>query len=489
MRGVTYDRYSSDLQEDSSIEAQLRENYKYAKEHNIEVLHDYIDEERSGKFDTREQFQKMIADAKKGLFDVIIVHKIDRFARNRYDSAIYKAQLKRLGIKILYSAQHITDSPEGRLMEGILESFAEYYSDNLATEVLKGMKTTALRGNFTGGYPPLGYDIKDKKYVINEYEANIVRRIFDLYASGASYGDIFAEMKAKGYKTKFNADFGKNSLFSILSNKKYIGIMEYNKSLPRTPGHRNGHKTKAESEIVVAEGVIPQIVSKETWLKVQKRKLDSKHKAQNKAVEMYLLTGLLECGKCGSRMGGHRTSNSQKKIYSYYVCKTCGNKTKKERAENLTFEVMLNDMFSDNSIERYVARLNEFIKSKFDKTESELLRLKSVVSKLEKEINNIVNAIASGITSHALLDKLQTLEQAKKDTTFEMLNVKNAQEVMLYSPLEIKENLEQYKKYLRDKDVQNTKQFIKNFVKKTVCIDDIIIFTYCLDTTGAGEGT
>ena len=112
MKAVAYCRYSSELQNEDSIEAQLREISRYAQINKIEVMHNYIDQERSGKNDDRPAFQQMISDAKKGLYDVIIVHKIDRFARNRYDSAIYKAQLKRLGIKILYAAQAIADSPK-----------------------------------------------------------------------------------------------------------------------------------------------------------------------------------------------------------------------------------------------------------------------------------------------------------------------------------------------------------------------------------------
>ncbi|WP_084331139.1 recombinase family protein [Ruminiclostridium cellobioparum] len=492
IKGATYNRYSPGPdQTDDSIEAQLTDNRAYAVKNKIDIIKDYIDEERSGKSDNRADFQRMIEDAKKGLFEVIICHKIDRFARNRYDSAIYKAQLKRLGIKVLYSAQNISDSPEGRLMEGVLESFAEYFSDNLATEVMKGLKTTARKGEFTGGFAPLGYDIVDKKYVINDYEASIVKKIFDMYAGGATYGKILSELKSKGFKTKFNADFGKNSLYSILENKKYIGIMEYNKAIPRVPGRRNGHKTKPEDQIITVENIIPPIIDLNTWKLTSARKIDNKHsRAQFKAIDTYLLTGLVCCETCNTTMAGHRTKNNQQRIYSYYLCKNCRNKVRKEHIEQKTLAVMVNKIFSDDSIDKYVEKLNKYSASKFNKAESEINKLRSTISRLDKEINNIVNVIMKGISSTALEEKLQTLEQAKKDSLYELACVKSDQIAKLYSPDELKSNLSKYKEILERGDIDECKPIVKQFIQKiTKAENDKITFDYCLDTIGADEET
>lgn len=490
LRGVTYCRYSpGPEQTEDSIEAQLRENYSLAKRNEISLVKDYIDEERSGKSDHRENFQQMIADAKKGLFDVVICHKIDRFARNRYDSAIYKAQLKRLGIKIMYSGQTISDNPEGRLMEGILESFAEYYSDNLGTEVMKGLKSVAMRGHFTGGYPPLGYDIVDKKYTINESEASIVRLIFELYGSGSSYNSILDTMKNKGYKTKFGVEFGKNSLYSILNNKKYIGILEYNKSIPRIPGKRNGHKTKPIDQIITVENVVPPIISHDLWKRVQERMIINKNKkAQFKAFDAYLLTGIVHC-HCGSKMGGHRTKNGIGKVYSYYYCKGCGRKVRKENLESEVMEKMAMKIFSDESIEEYVTMLNEYTKKKFNSRESEIKRMQIDFQKVEREIENIVNAIARGISSQSLEDRLITLEQVKKDLSYNIVALKSTQDINLYSTEEIKKNLEEYKKNLLNKDIVKCKTFISKFLLSVTVYDSGAGYKYCLDTIGADEGT
>lgn len=490
MKAVAYTRYSSDNQNEDSIEAQLREIKKYCKDNAVTLVHEYIDEEKSGKYDDRPGFQQMISDAKKGAFEAIILHKIDRFARNKYDSAIYKSQLKRLGIKLIYAAQPISDSPEGRLMEGILESFAEYYSDNLATEVMKGLKTKAYRGEFTGGYAPLGYDIVDKKFVVNAKEAIIVRKIFKLYAGGATYGEIFSELESKGYRTKFNAKFGKNSLFSILSNKKYIGIMEYNKSIPRVPGHRSGSKTKSEDEIIVVKDVIPPIIDEITWNTAQERKLNNKHKAQFKAVDTYLLTGLVKCGACDSLMAGHRTKNNQQRIYSYYLCKKCRNKIKKEHLEEKALIILITKIFSDDMIQQYTDMLNHHSAKRFNDSESEIEKLKSVICQFEKEINNIVNAISRGISSSALEERLITLEQAKKDSLFELARTKTIQESVLITPDEIKTGLAAHKDILKRGDIDECKPIVKRYIRNiTIAENDKITFSYCLDTIGADEET
>lgn len=486
MKAVSYSRYSSEMQNEDSIEAQLREIYKYAGDHKIQVIHDYIDQEKSGKYDTRPEFQQMIHDAKKGLFDLIILHKIDRFARNRYDSAIYKAQLKRSGVKIIYAAQNIADNPEGRLMEGILESFAEYYSDNLATEVMKGLKTVALRGEFTGGYAPLGYDIVDKKYTVNEVEAPIVKAIFNMYAVGKSYCEIIKTCKDKGWKTKFNADFGKNSLYSILKNEKYIGTMIFNKAVPRIPGKRNGHKTKPEDQFIVKPDVIPEIIDKDTWRKVQLRQADNKRKGQYKAKELYLLSGLIYC-HCGSKMFGNRVSNAQKKYYTYYECKACGKKTSKDKIENNAIETLLNDIFSDEQITKYVERLSQHIKNKESSKSNDISKFKTGIKKMETEINNIVSAISRGVSSQSLEERLSILESAKKDLAFQLATLQLETIVKPLSVNNIHEKLKLYKINLQNKNLAECRIFISKFILSATFKNDKIEYIYSLDSVGADK--
>lgn len=155
MKAVIYARYSSDNQREESIEGQLRECTAYCDKNDITVLRTYIDRAMSAKTDHRPDFQRMIKDSAKGLFDAIIVWKLDRFARNRYDSAHYKAQLRKYGVKVLSATENISDGPEGIILESMLEGMAEYYSAELAEKVIRGHTENALKCKYNGGPQPL----------------------------------------------------------------------------------------------------------------------------------------------------------------------------------------------------------------------------------------------------------------------------------------------------------------------------------------------
>ena len=174
---VIYARYSSDKQTEQSIEGQLRECYEFAKRNEYVVIGEYIDRALTGTSDKRPEFLKMIEDSKKKIFNYVLVYQLDRFARNRYDSATYKAKLKKNGIRVLSARENISDDASGVLVEGMLESMAEYFSKELSQKVTRGMKETIMKGNWTGGKITYGYNIVDKKYVINKEQSNIVKEI------------------------------------------------------------------------------------------------------------------------------------------------------------------------------------------------------------------------------------------------------------------------------------------------------------------------
>ena len=188
MRGVIYARYSSDNQREESIEGQIRENTVYADKNGITIVGHYIDRALSAKTDNRPEFQRMINDSAKKKFDVVIVWKLDRFSRNRYDSAKYKAMLRKNDVKVISATESISGGAEGIILESVLEGMAEFYSQELSQKVKRGMNESALKCNTLGGQAPLGYKIVDKKYVIDETTAPIVREAFKLYAEDTPVG-------------------------------------------------------------------------------------------------------------------------------------------------------------------------------------------------------------------------------------------------------------------------------------------------------------
>ena len=185
MTGIIYARYSSDNQREESIDGQIRECKEFAEKNDIRIIDTYIDRALSAKTDNRPSFQQMIKDSSKGLFDVIIVWKLDRFARNRYDSAHYKNILKKNGVKVISATEAISSGAEGILLESMLEGYAEYYSAELAEKINRGLTENALKCKYNGGSVAFGYMIDDEQHFqINPTLAPVVLNIFNDYISG-----------------------------------------------------------------------------------------------------------------------------------------------------------------------------------------------------------------------------------------------------------------------------------------------------------------
>ena len=224
MKGVIYARYSSDNQREESIEGQLRECKEYAERNDITILGTYIDRALSAKTDNRPEFQHMIKESAKGLFDVVLVWKLDRFARNRYDSARYKTQLKKNGVKLVSATEVISEGPEGIILESVLEGYAEYYSADLSEKVIRGMTENALKGIYNGGTIPFGYMIDETRhYQPDPLLAPYVEQTFQKYADGATMTDLRDWLKAHNIKNSMGGEMSYNTIQRMLSNRRYIG--------------------------------------------------------------------------------------------------------------------------------------------------------------------------------------------------------------------------------------------------------------------------
>ena len=224
MTAVIYARYSTDSQREESIEGQIRECTAYAEKNGFTVVKHYIDRAISAKTDNRPQFQQMIKDSERGIFDIIIVWKLDRFARNRYDSARYKTQLKRNGVKLVSATEVISAGPEGIILESVLEGYAEYYSADLSEKVVRGMTENALKGIYNGGTIPFGYMIDETRhYQPDPLLAPYVEQTFQKYADGATMTDLRDWLKAHNIKNSMGGEMSYNTIQRMLSNRRYIG--------------------------------------------------------------------------------------------------------------------------------------------------------------------------------------------------------------------------------------------------------------------------
>lgn len=418
-----YVRYSSENQRDESIDAQIRVGEEFAKKNNIKIVKIYADRAKSATSDKRPEFQQMIKDSAIELFDIVIVHKLDRFSRDKYDSAIYKRKLRANGVKLVSIVENLDGSPESLILESVIEGMAQYYSANLAREVMKGMKETAYQCRHTGGQPPLGYEVnEEKRYIINDAEAEIVRKIFDMYINGYSYAKIIDCLNERGCKTKAGNTFGKNSIYSILDNEKYSGVYIYNKSSKKDVfGMRNSHLFKDDSEVIRIDGGIPAIISKETYQKTRAMMMTRKKApGANKAKEMYLLTGLIFCGECGSAMQGNRRKAKNKPMYVSYRCgsrlqkRDCDNKEiRREYVEQFVLSELEKNIMNDKAIPILVKKINQHIQkqSKNEKASKEIIAKE--LEDIEKQINNIVSAITQGFSQEDFKTKMDELRDRK----------------------------------------------------------------------------
>lgn len=227
---VIYARYSSDNQREESIDAQVRACRQYAEAHGFRVLKVYADEAISGKgskTSSRKEYQRMLRDAERKKMNIILVHKYDRVARNVLEHALLANRLAEHEVEIISVAQDFGDSNEAKIMKVLTWAMSEYYIDNLSSETKKGLQENALDGVFNGGVPPFGYNIVDQQYVINELEANYVRRMFECAASRKGFTDLLAEMNQQGITGKRGKPFRYSSIYEILRNEKYTGAYIY----------------------------------------------------------------------------------------------------------------------------------------------------------------------------------------------------------------------------------------------------------------------
>ena len=297
MTAVIYARYSSDNQREESIEGQIRECTAYAEKNGITIVKHYIDRAISAKTDNRPEFQQMIKDSDKKLFDIVLVWKLDRFARNRYDSARYKTQLKKNGVKLMSATEIISEGPEGIILESVLEGYAEYYSADLAEKVVRGQTENILKGRCNGGRGTFGYTLdSERKFHIDPLTSPFVLESFKKYNEGSTMKEIRDWLNENGIKNPVGGAFTYNSVEHMLKNRRYIGELKFRD--------------------VVVPDAIPPIIPLELFEDVQGAENDealhkeifneirnafnfAKKIVDTGECEMLLLDGILECVEKG----------------------------------------------------------------------------------------------------------------------------------------------------------------------------------------------
>ncbi len=491
-RAVIYARFSSDLQREESIDAQVRACKEYARINNLTIVDEYIDRGKSATTDKRPGFQRMIEDSDRKMFDVVLVHKLDRFARNRADSVQYRLHLENNNVILKSVVENFNpNEPESVILESVLEGFNEYYSRNLAREVEKGKKENALKCLHTGGIPPLGYDVdRDTlKYKVNAYEAEIVRTIFSMFLNGCGYSEILNKLNINGYKTKRGESFSKTSIHSILRNEKYTGVYIYNRSAPKSPnGKRNGHKYKDPSEIIRIDGGMPQIISKEDFDGVQKMlSTRKKNGAKNTAKETYLLSGKIKCGVCGSSYAGNsRKAQLSHRQYVDYRCNKkcskvqCINKgISRDAIEKYVLKGLADIVFNTKLIPEITERYDSFLNERNTSLISERTALKNKLKELNRELNTIAELLIKN-SSDTLAEKLTEREELKEKIIYELEVLDHKISSRSISEKSLRAEFKHAKDLFKKGTLSTTQKLIDLYVNKVTVYPDKIVIEYNL---------
>ena len=393
---VAYARYSSAGQRDVSIDQQLADIRAYAKREGYTIVHEYADHARSGfkNVSARTAFQSMMKAAESGSFDTILAWKVDRFGRNREDSAIYKGKLRRFGVRVLYAMEPIPEGSAGVLLEGMLEATAEWYSRQLSENVTRGMMDNARRCLYNG-QAVLGYERgPDGRYAIQPDQAAVVRNIFSLYCSGLSAASIAHQLNAQGVKTARGFSFTPQAVLRVIGNDRYIGVYVW-------------------GSVRIPDGM-PPIIERSVFEEAQRMKKKTARHVEQGVVD-YLLTGKAFCGLCGAAMvGDSGTSASGIRLY-YYSCidrkhrKSCTKKSiRKERLEDAVINYVLDYVLSDSQIEK-TADAVMTLQAEELKT-SPLSAMEAEYEEAKKKIDNVNKAIAAGIWNASTSAMLKELE-------------------------------------------------------------------------------
>lgn len=471
---VIYARYSSSNQRDVSIEQQVNACRKYAEANGYDAIRVYADHAMTGTNDNRPEFKQMIRDSATHAFQFVIVYSLDRFSRNKYDSAIHKHTLKENGVSVLSAMENIQDGPVGALMESILEGFAEYYSQELSQKVKRGMASNAEKC-LTLGPHPLGYTRgPDGKYAIVPAEAEIVREIYNRVAAGEPFAVIFRDLNARGIRTKTGSEWNRCSLTKLIHNEKYIGVYQHGE-------YRN-------------ENGIPPIISKELFEKVQeycRTKPKARHSPTKRRREAgtYLLTGKAYCGECKSPMVGISGTSKTGALYFYYNCKThradrsaCH---KKQIPRDWAEEQVCRQLREIISRPEVTAALVDATINYLNQTQDteEIETLTSRLDQVTLEKNNTLKAIRSGVFHIAvqqMLDDLTAEESALRGKiALARDRIKN--DITREDVIAFVESFQ--KGDITDKAYQE--QLINAFLVRVYFYDDklVVIFTY------TGKGT
>ena len=395
--GVFYGRYSSHNQKDISIEQQLEKCQELAREFGIHIIEIYHDRAVTGRTDKRKDFQRMMKDAASGRFKYVIAWKSNRIGRDMLEALVNEARLQELGVRILYVEEDFDDTAAGRFAARSMMNVNQFYSENMAEDIKRGLYDNARNCMVANGHLPYGYKADETlHYAIDEPRAAVIREIFTRVAAGEPFVDIFNSLNDRGILTSYGQPWKRTSLNKIITNERYRGVYLYGD--------------------IRIEGGIPRIVSDELFFKVQEViKTKKNPRGRHRVNGDYLLTGKLFCGKCGNPMTGYSGTGRTGELHYYYVCqkrrlgKTCDKKNVRRDDIELRVAQAIKDYALQDEIIEWIADQTVAYNERKE-AESRIGMLEDQLATTKRGIKNIITAIEQGIITASTKDRLQELE-------------------------------------------------------------------------------
>ena len=431
MNAVIYARFSSDMQSTESIDAQVRACKDYAAVNGFTVTRVYSDEAISGtgsKTANRVQYQKLLKDAEREQFEVVLTHKYDRIARNVGEHVNLELRLSTYGIRLIAVAQDFGASNEAKIMKTMMWALSEYYVDNLADEVKKGLKENALKGVFNGGYAPFGYDIQDQKYVINDLEARYVKKMFECALNREGFTELISEMEQAGIRGKRGRLIKYTQIYEILRNERYTGVYAYS-----TTEEKDRNLRRAKPNAIKIENALPIIIDRALFDEVQ---MIMDARKQSGAKSEYLCSGLVYCGKCGAKMHGTTTKRKGHEYRIYYCSQKCGVGTIHMDMIDAAVKEYLEELLSPANLLTVNQALKAYTKDERSRLSDFNTRIRLQIEEKQKQIDNYMNTLGSGALPPELItdigQKIVVLKSEvaglketpiPKDFTVEQINV------------------------------------------------------------------
>lgn len=465
LNAVIYARYSSHSQTEQSIEGQLHDSYAYAEKCGYRVISEYIDRALTGKSDDRPDFQRMIRDAEKHQFQVVIVWKLDRFARNRYDSAMYKRILKKHGVRVVSVMENITDTPEGIILEGMLEALAEYYSANLSENIRRGQQESIKKGWFPGGPPPMGYKVVDHKLVPDERFAPILLEVYTRYAAGQGLAMIAEDLNARGYRTRLGREFRPATFDRVIPNPAYIGQYSYGG--------------------VTVPDLCPPLVPEDIYQKALARRERNRHApAAGRSTVEYLLSGKMFCGLCCAPMVGDCGTSMTGERHIYYSCAAhkrkaanCRKKSeKKDFIEWYICEQTVEYILRPDRLPLIARQVVDCYNADIDN--SRIRDMERTVQRLKDESNQLMDKLiyASKDVAVRIMEKMELLEAQRVDAETDLSKLRMQQKI----PLTEKEVTAWLSTFSRGDlmDLAFRRQIIDTFINSVFLFDRKVVILY-----------